>query len=190
MADMKLRLLAVLALALPAAAHAAVVLDERTEHYAINGASAADLRREMSANGPAGAGGRRFDGHTRWNVSWRYWYRQGGGRCAIERVETSVKVAVVMPKWDDGRAPADLRARWQRYYAALLEHEMGHRRHGVDAGNEIDRAIAALPPQSNCDALGARANAAGNDVIRKYNQRDLDYDSTTNHGATQGARFP
>jgi len=34
------------------------------------------------------------------------------------------------------------------------------------------------------------ANALGMSILRNYNQRDLDYDRDTEHGATQGARFP
>ena len=79
---------------------------------------------------------------------------------------------------------------WARYIAALELHEQGHRRHGVDAANEVDRAIAAMPPAGSCDALGKNANALGMSILRKYNQLDLDYDRDTGHGATQGARFP
>ncbi len=80
--------------------------------------------------------------------------------------------------------------RWREYLAPLTEHENGHRKHGLDAAREIDRGIGALPAQANCNALGNAANAFGNEILRKYNERDIDYDRTTDHGRTQGARFP
>lgn len=172
-------------------AQAAVTLDDHVEHYRISGSTPSDLRREMSAQGPQGAGGRRFDGYTRWYVSWNYRYNNTGGGCTIASVTTRVKVTITLPQWrNESRADSTTRAQWSRYLAALELHEQGHRRHGVDAANEVDQAIAAMPSASNCDALGANANALGMSILRKYNQRDLDYDRDTKHGAAQGARFP
>ncbi len=179
------------ALAYTAAAQGAVTAHERAEPYAIRGSSAAELRVEMNAKGPLGGDGRRHDRYTRWQISWRYGYRSGAGRCEIDRVHTEVTVTMTLPSWiNEAAVPAGLRAQWRRYLDALETHEKGHARNGLDAAQEIDRAIAALAPLASCDALGTAANAAGNNIIRKYNQRDLDYDRTTDHGRTQGARFP
>lgn len=172
--------------ALPA--QAAVDVNEQVERYAISGSTPADLRREMDAKGPLGPGGRRFDGYTRWYVSWNYRYNSKGGLCAIASVTTSVKLTMTLPRWSNENSA--LREQWTGYVAALEQHEQGHRRHGIDAANEIDRAIAAMPSAGNCDTLGANANALGTSILRKYNQLDLDYDRDTRHGAAQGARFP
>ena len=170
---------------------AAVTLGDHVEHYDISGSTPADLRREMNAKGPQGAGGKRFDGYTRWHVSWRYQYNNAAGGCAIASVTTSAKVPITLPRWtNEGGAGDSTRQQWARYLAALEKHEQGHRRNGINAANEVDRAIAAVPPAANCDALGASANALGMRILQKYNQRDLDYDRDTNHGVTQGARYP
>jgi predicted secreted Zn-dependent protease len=172
-------------------AQATVHLEDRIEHYNISGSTPAELRRDMNANGPLGAGGRRFDGYTRWHVSWRYRYNKAAGRCAIASITTRVKVTMTLPRWhNEEHATSNMRQQWRRYLNALEQHEQGHRRHGIDAANEVDRAIDAMPPAANCDALGADANALGMRILRKYNQLDLDYDRDTRHGATQGARFP
>lgn len=173
------------------AAPAAVQIEDHVEHYSIDGATPADLRRELNAKGPMGSGGRRFDGYTRWYVSWQYRYNRTDGGCAIGSVSTHVKVTMTLPRWSSpSRGDDATRQQWARYLSALELHEQGHRRHGIDAGHEVDRAIAAMPPAAHCDALGAAANALGASILKKYNQRDLDYDRDTQHGATQGARFP
>jgi predicted secreted Zn-dependent protease len=172
-------------------AGAAVHLTDRIEHYAIRGTTPPDLRREMSAKGPLGAGGRRFDGYTRWDVSWRYRYDKTSRGCSIASVTTTVKVTMTLPRWTNESSASDaLRHQWARYLSALEQHEQGHRRHGIDAAAEIDSTIAAMPVAASCDALGGEANATGLRIVRRYNQRDLDYDRDTQHGATQGARFP
>ena len=170
---------------------AAVDVADSVEQYPITGSTALDLRREMNSKGPRGSDGRRFDGLTRWFVSWRYRYNNTPGACSIASVSTSVKVTITLPQWrNENDADSATREQWSRYLAALERHEQGHRRHGIAAGHQVDQAIAALPPAGTCDVLGANANALGVDILRKYNQLDLDYDRDTRHGATQGARFP
>ena len=65
---------------------------------------------------------------------------------------------------------------------ALATHEKGH----------VDFVVATVP--SILDALHkatcATANAAAHGGIARIRQHDIDYDAATNHGATQGARFP
>jgi predicted secreted Zn-dependent protease len=171
--------------------YAAVSIDDQTARYTIEGVTPSDLRREMNSKGPADAGGRRFDGYTRWYVSWRYQYNSTAGRCAIASVTTNLKVTITLPQWgSESRANSAVRQQWARYLGALEQHEQGHRRNGIDAANEIDHAIAAMPPAANCDTLGTKANALGAGILNKFKQRDLDYDRDTRHGATQGARFP
>jgi predicted secreted Zn-dependent protease len=174
-----------------AAAHAEVAINDTLQSYRITGASEAELRREMNAKGPLAPGGRRFDGYTRWEINWRYTYRESGGMCRIQTVATAVKIVMTLPQWDDERSASNgLRTRWHQFITALTAHENGHRAHGMDAGREIDRAIAALPPQANCAAAGAAANHLGNEIIHKYNELDFDYDRKTGHGLAQGTRFP
>lgn len=168
-----------------------VNISDQVERYAIEGSTPSELRREMNVKRPHTSDGRRFDGRTRWYVSWRYRYRKTGSACAIAAVNTSLKVTITLPQWsNESDADRTTRQHWARYLAALEQHEQGHRRHGVDAANEIDAAIASMPPAGNCDALGSGANLLGKSVLQKFSQRDLDYDRDTRHGATQGARFP
>ena len=169
----------------------AVDMRDQTERYAIAGSTPAELRRELNLKRPRTADGRQFDGHTHWHVSWRYRYLKSGSGCAIASVNTSLKVTITLPEWRNEReADSGTRRLWSRYLAALELHEQGHRRHGVHAANEIDHAIAAIPTAVNCDGLGVAVNALGGNILRKYNQHDVDYDRDTKHGATQGARFP
>jgi predicted secreted Zn-dependent protease len=176
---------------LTAPALAGVQTSIQVEHYDIRGSTAADLRAEMRARGPTGPDGRRFDGYTRWRVSWEYHYRSGGGQCAIDSVKTTVQITTTLPRWtDEARGNSALRDQWRRYLAALTQHEDGHAQNGLGAARDIDAAIARLPAEPNCGAMAERANAAGQARLRQYNQRDLDYDRETGHGRSQGAVFP
>lgn len=181
-------LMPVMAWIAPAAA--VVEINDNVERYVISGATAAALRHEMNTKGPQGVG-RRFDGFTKWHVSWRWRYQSSGAGCVIESVRTTVTVNTTLPRWEDEhRADHATQQRWARYLSALEHHEEGHRRNGVAAGHDIDQIVATMPPAASCDALGANANALGKSIIQKYVQRDVDYDRDTRHGVTQGAQFP
>ena len=143
----------------------------------------------MNSKASRGNADQVFDGHTRWYVTWRYRYNNFGNTCAITSVATRVTVTIALPKWDGEIAAVnDTRSKWSRFLAALELHEQGHRQLGIDAAKDIDRAISGM--RGRCDTLEARVSEAGNAILNKYRQFELDYDRDTDHGATQGARFP
>lgn len=187
------RLLAcTLLLALPAlSARAEPTVKVDTHYYDIRGASAAELRQQMSRLGPPDRDGRRYDAYTKWYVAWRFTYHEDGKSCRIERVTTSADVTYTLPRWKVPRAAApELTAHWDRYLAALQTHEDGHRDFGVRGAHEVEQQIRALPAHGSCRELEAAANAAGHRVLDKYRAQELAYDRDTRHGATQGAVFP
>jgi len=92
-------------------------------------------------------------------------------------------IQVILPRWNP---PADaspaLVARWNEYVHRLAEHEQGHVDFVVASLPRVEAAIRA----ATCDTAEAAAQAA----LVPIRQHDVDYDAATQHGATQGARFP
>ena len=119
-----------------------VTVDAR--YYDIRGATAQELRQQLNRLRPLHRDGKkRYDANTKWHVTWRYTYRDEGGRCRIDRVTTSADVVFTLPRWNSPEsASPDLRARWDRYVFALQDHENGHR-DSVSAAREVEREIAA-----------------------------------------------
>jgi predicted secreted Zn-dependent protease len=125
------------------------------------------------------------------HAHWRYTYAQGGRWCEIEAVSTVVQVTYSFPRLaDPTSAPADLRLAFSQYLERLLVHEKGHAQNGIDIAARIEDRIRHLPPAPTCTALGEIANESGHALIKEAIQRDVDYDAETQHGKTQGARFP
>lgn len=160
--------------------------------YPIQGMTAADLRRDLNATGPLDEKtNRRFDGYTRWWVRWRYWYTNQADGCRIDRAEVKTEVTITLPEWNAPLgASSELKQRWQRYITALETHENGHKQNGLDASRDILAKLKDFPAYSTCDQVGLAANEAAHAIIREYNEKDITYDRVTNHGATEGARFP
>jgi predicted secreted Zn-dependent protease len=163
-----------------------VAVSTSTNDYEISGVTENDLRAQMDALGPSG-----FDAYTAWLVRWTYPDVASDAGCAAGPVKVSVLIVYTFPQWDaPPDAPADLVEKWNAYVAALQLHEEGHKDIALEAGNEVRKALSALKAYPSCEALRQSADAAGESVLDKYRRQEAQYDQTTDHGATQGARFP
>jgi len=160
------------------------------DDYEIAGGSAAALRQQMNQDGPAEQG-RHYDAHTDWNVKWAYPFDRSNGRCATGPVTVTLTITYRLPVWDgESGAPPDLLEKWHTYMQALRTHEDGHAEHGRDAADEVIAALSGLPPADACPAMDSAANSTARAITDRYAAEDVTYDRDTNHGATQGARFP
>lgn len=201
-------------LMIPNFAAARTVVNVQNKDYEIEGETAQELRAQMNTKSPKFEKNERYDARTTWQIHWNYWYKNlSDGSCAISSVVTTTDVVFYMPHWDapdvsddtesddddedeseeadaEEGADPDLVAHWNRYMNALQTHENGHKDIGLRIAQEIDSSIAGLPPQKNCDAMGALANKTGQAILTKHDQDDEVYDRKTKHGATQGALFP
>lgn len=164
----------------------------RYNYYPIRGLSDTELRSQMAQQGPLDTvEGRRYDANTAWTVRWSYRYRSVGNQCAIASVKTKVDITFTLPQWQPAAGTArSLIAEWNQYLAALQTHEDGHKNHGVAAGQAVMQTLSRLPAAASCQSLGAAANKAAQQIVQRYNQKDIEYDRLTQHGFTQGAVFP
>jgi predicted secreted Zn-dependent protease len=159
-----------------------VRLTTHVVEYPVTAASIAGLRREMHRTGPE-AEGRRYAGVTHWQVRWTYQYDRQGIRCALRDVRAHVDARVELPRWDAaGASDGAVVAWWEAFRTRLITHEQGHVRLAVEAGGAV---VEALRPLSGgaCDALGARANGIGQDLLVRASARQAAYDRDTRHGA-------
>lgn len=160
-------------------------------YYDIVGKSANDLRHELDTKGPLDKDGKRFDALTQWHVAWTYRYVSTTEGCKFIEIRTSVDGTTTLPRWVDGDSASNsLIRKWQSYMAALRLHEDGHYAHGVGAAKEIEDLGQSFHVSDNCSAIGKAFNDQADSILEKYKAMDATYDHDTNHGQTQGARFP
>jgi len=168
-----------------------VSISSKYIYYQIMGATADDLRTQMNQFGRTDENGRHWDGYTEWYVTWSYPYSITDEGCTLGRVEVKVDITFVLPQWNP---PANVSPRlvekWKDYLAALELHEEGHKEIAIEAGYEIWRFLNGLSSYSSCDELEQAADAATEEILERYLQREAAYDQETEHGATQGVRFP
>lgn len=171
------------------AAKGELSITEIVQTYEVSGDTPQAVRADMNNKRPTDQFGQRFDAYTGWRVNWRMTYDETPERCAVKDADVTVTLTITVPQLS-ADAPEAVRARFDAYRTALLVHERGHADTGRDAGSEIAAGIIRLPPQSTCEAMGKAVRDFGAEIIKQGNQRDLDLDRDTRHGATQGAIFP
>ncbi len=55
---------------------------------------------------------------------------------------------------------------------------------------EVLTRVEGISPKRTCDEMQTAVEELAQQVIRDYVAKDIDYDKETEHGLTQGARFP
>lgn len=173
---------ALLALVAAGPASAAVAESVRHEPYDVTGATEADVRADINAKRPG-----HYDALAKWWITWRFTTRRDGATCAMARVDVSLTLTLVEPRLVT--TSSELAQSFADYIEKLRLHERGHADLARATAARIDAAIAALTAPA-CEALSGLADAAAHRLIREGNVEQAEYDRRTDHGATQGARWP
>lgn len=164
----------------------------KTNYYTITGSTAQQLRQQMNQKGHIDPlSGRRYDAYTGWQISWYYNTTLNNNQCKLHSAKVNTTITFTLPQWKiPSNASQALQTKWNKYINALIQHEKGHEQNGILASNEILQRLQTIPSNPSCETLKQNANQLANQVIKKYNQKDITYDKMTKHGITQGAIFP
>lgn len=166
-----------------------VVARPEQRSYPVNGLTEREILRSLRENGPV-ARGRPAWGLHEWSVRWTYRFAPAGGVCRMQDVRVELRSVTTMPRWvDRERADSVLIRDWDAMLAALRTHENGHRDISYRAAREVQRALERVSAPS-CGLIPARANARGQEVLRRYHDRNRRYDEETQRGRTQGVAWP
>jgi len=188
---MRITLFALLLLTLLPTARAAPELRLNNVFYTVTGDTVKALWANVLARTPVAQNGKKHVAYTRWQVNWRFWWQHNGENCDISKVNTQLDVTYTLPKLEsETTTPHDVTERWNRYYAALFEHEQGHKNLGLQAAQEIEQQISNMGARADCTQLEHDANRIARDVIEHYIDIEKEYDRTTNHGLNTGVVFP
>lgn len=166
-----------------------------TQQYEVRGRNVRDVRKAMNEKGPLnGKLNRRFDARTDWEVNWKYQYdgelaKQGVYR--LSKWQIDLKVNVIMPKWQNAAEALPFERRsWQVYMARLKLHEDGHVKLAERTAVALNESFSTIGFYTSKTKLEAAIKERSGKILRKYSGHHVDYDRRTQHGKTQGARFP
>ena len=155
-------------------------------YYDVHANPGQSLLRELNASSPFKENEQVFHAFTTWNVrlSTRR-LKSSNGRCRLSRSITELTATIEMPRLI-GASPSQ-KLYFEKYFSALLSHELGHYDIGEKAAIDLERKIDSLPVYSSCRALEMEKNKIFNQTLSKYRASEIKYDTTTEHGKTQGA---
>lgn len=183
---MRLRLLVLACILLPASAFAEVSENLAYTYYDVTAQADKTLLSQLNASSPIRENGQVYHGHTKWDIRWRFWWNtDASGVCRITRSSTSLVSAITLPRLNG----ANLRQQsiFDRYIASLEAHELGHHQLAVQMARKIDSDLVSLPGMNSCPELEAFANARSQLSLERLNEQSRQYDLDTGHGRTQGA---
>jgi predicted secreted Zn-dependent protease len=166
----------------------------KTNYYAMTGSSIRDIQESLRQTRPWKEKSER-DGSTEWYVGWHASYSASGGTCQCVSFTTTTTITITLPKWiAPTNTPAEVRAAWTKYVAALEAHEAGHADLAISAAAEMHKRIKEIGSDLDCNTLRTTVQNECKAVLDSHRAQERDYDRKTRHGATQGAtlrgRFP
>ena len=162
---------------------------ESTEYkyYEISPRSPYEIKLELMRRSPIRAGSGSFNGHTDWYINWNFHSAPGPYGCQLIDSRTKVHVVHILPALSEYVTDKQTIEVFNRFNAALTQHELNHGSNGLAAAREMDKAFSEIPPQPNCRMLSRMVDSIGNSVVQKYTQKDNEYDRLTNNGESEGA---
>lgn len=158
------------------------------DHYDIRANPNRQLGSLLNDASPFKENGRIFHAKTKWNIRWSFSLRNNGaGVCKVEAVSVALKTKVTLPRLMGDSARQQ--GQFARYYAALKHHELGHHQIAQEAAMAVSENLSSLAGNSSCADLSKIANAAAQQTVDGYNNKNRLYDIKTDHGKSQGARL-
>jgi predicted secreted Zn-dependent protease len=165
-------------------------VSEQTTYYNVSGATAQAIRASINQSRPADDRGQRHDALTKWNLRFSYKTMPRQGGCAVSAMDVTLTLQVILPRWvNESAGSPDLVNSWRRYQVAIVTHENGHKQVALNGANRLrNEALSARGP--NCNVLGPQLDAMTASIVNQIRGQQNLYDQQTDHGSSQGARFP
>jgi len=161
-------------------------------YYQIYGYTADQLRNQIQHCAPGAGNGSlaEFTGETNYSLDWSYNYTTlANDSCSLGNIKVGIHTAMALPAWQTNTTTPGLADRWTQFSSALASHEQGHVAIDKLYAAKLVTDLTALPAMA-CSQLASSANGIIQNDVAALNQANTDYDSQTNHGATQGAVLP
>lgn len=158
----------------------AASIHKTIRYYDINGKTAADLDKALSASGPflkktgqhhPGAAQIRFDAKV------RYGRNSGDVRCKVQDVYVNIHAKVTLPRWKQRRrASIELALIWDTLLRDIRRHEESHIVIARSYASEMERQIRALYTRRDCSTLRADIDKLTSKLMEQHDKAQERFD--------------
>jgi predicted secreted Zn-dependent protease len=163
------------------------------ETYNVTGQTLGELSRSLDAqamadpNDPSG----RYYAQTQWYLASRWSYQPTARGCEVTSGSVTLTMTMTLPILAPavGTAP-DVLKHWTVFIDNTIEHETGHVKLNLQDARNFQRDLGNLPPAPDCATISWQLTDLFDRATNVIRRDNIDYDTKTRHGATQGAVFP
>jgi predicted secreted Zn-dependent protease len=141
-------------------------------HYDVAGLTIPEIRKAINASRPADPSGVApgLDALTRWRIDYG-WETEEKEGCRVTSAEATFQAEIILPRLvppsdPKEEIPAKVREKWDKYMAALQEHEARYLRQAHQGLAEVEKAVRA----SGCET----ARQAGATAIEALTRREAE----------------
>lgn len=169
----------VLAFAVFASANSALadwVATEKVVPYKINGGTPMELYSSIGERGPQIGAGRAI-AHTNFKLTWQRDYQPQGTACVLVSAKPKLITTYTLPK-PSQKLQGDTKARWDRFYAGIVEHEKLHGEFIRDLVRQIEQISVGLRAENDpqCQKVRQALQAQLKPISDAHVARHGDYD--------------
>ena len=157
------------------------------KYYVISPRAPHEIKPELMRHSPIRQGNDSFNGHTDWYIDWKYQTSTSPRGCQLQTSQVNVRVIHILPALSEYVTDSQTIEVFNKFNKALTRHELNHGNHGLLAAREIDETFKSVQAQPNCRQMSRMLDDIGNSIVRKYAQKDSEYDRATRSGFTEGA---
>lgn len=149
-------------------------------YYDVVGRTVRELRVSMHENGPADHDGTKRYAYFSWWLSWSW---------PESRLHPVIdpKYRLVLPRLHSD-VPARLANEWERFFRALVTHELVHIENAV-RHEELLRESLRAAARDNPSYDSSQLNGVGQSVLNLLREADRSFDLATENGKKQGVRL-
>lgn len=168
--------------------HAEVTQKESFDYYAVTPKNGQSLLAALKDSTPLLKDNVIRFGGTTWNVSPQYRVRRFTGSCYISQINVQLDIRFTLPQLNlHAKVTEETRKKFDFFYQALHQHEIGHKNLGLEAANKIHTHLAKRTIFKSCQELYQVINQEIQNIINEYMALNHQYDLRTDYGRTQGA---
>jgi predicted secreted Zn-dependent protease len=161
---------------------------EPPKTYRVYGYSPAQIREQIRRCSPVTSHNKKYSAETSYKVNWRYNSRKtADGLCKTTDAKVAIRMQITYPSWQPSAYDqSGLQSKWTRFIKALEVHEQEHLRLNREYARNLLRTIEDFPA-TGCSELSGKLRGDIDRLIAAVKNQHTNYDSASNHGATQGA---
>ena len=146
-------------------------------YFGVHGRTLDEIQQQLDRNGPKLAGtGKRHPGMTRMEFKSHVGYRERPGRCEVVEAKVALTAAVILPRWSQRGAAADVRFVWETLAADIRRHEEAHVAIARTYARDLERQLGRLRPQRDCAAARRLVKDTTDGVLARHDAEQARFD--------------